>query len=78
MKRTFRGRPVRIHYIMQPATKPPTFVLWANKPELVHHAYRRFLSNQLREKFGFEGTPLRILTRRKGEKKKDRLGESED
>ena len=35
------------------------------------HAYRRFLSNQLREKFGFEGTPLRILTRRKGEKKKD-------
>ena len=67
---TFRGRAVRIHYIMQPATRPPTFVLWANKPEYVHHAYRRYLSNQLREKFGFEGTPLRILTRRKGEKKR--------
>jgi GTP-binding protein len=72
---TLRGRAVRIHYIMQPATRPPTFVLWANKPELVHHAYRRFLSNQLREKFGFEGTPLRILTRKKGEKKKDTRGE---
>ncbi len=67
---TYRGRAVRIHYIMQPATKPPTFILWANKPEFVHHAYRRYLSNQLREKFGFEGTPLRIITRRKGEKKR--------
>ena len=72
---TFRGRAVRIHYIMQPATKPPTFVLWANKPEYVHHAYRRFLYNQLREHFGFEGTPLRILTRRKGEKKRDQRGD---
>jgi GTP-binding protein len=66
---TFRGRAVRIHYIMQPAAKPPTFILWANKPELVHHAYRRYLANQLRERFGFEGTPLRIITRRKGEKR---------
>jgi GTP-binding protein len=63
---TFRGRPVRITYLTQPATHPPTFVLWANKPELVHHAYRRFLANQLREHFGFEGTPIRIITRRKG------------
>ena len=61
---------MRIHYIMQPASKPPTFILWANKPELVHHAYRRFLANQLREHFGFEGTPLRIITRKKGEKDK--------
>ncbi len=64
---TLRGRPVRIHYVMQPASSPPTFVLFANKPELVHHAYKRYLSNQLREHFGFEGTPLRILTRAKVE-----------
>jgi GTP-binding protein len=67
---TFRGKPVRVHYMAQPATRPPTFVLWANKPELVHHAYRRFLANQLREHFGFEGTPLRIITRQKDSKQK--------
>jgi GTP-binding protein len=62
---TFRSKPVRIYYISQPAVHPPTFVLWANRPELVHHAYRRFLMNQLRERFGFEGTPLRVITRRR-------------
>jgi len=67
---TFRGKPVRIYYISQPGVHPPTFVLWANRPELVHHAYRRFLMNQLRERFGFRGTPVRIVTRRreKGQK----------
>jgi GTPase len=62
---TFRGRSVRIFYLAQPAAHPPTFVLWANRPELVHHSYRRFLVNQLRERFGFQGTPLRIITRRR-------------
>jgi GTPase len=62
---TFRGKPVRIHYLTQPASHPPTFVLWANRPELVHYGYRRFLVNQLRERFGFAGTPVRIVTRRK-------------
>jgi GTP-binding protein len=62
---TFRGRAVRIFYLNQPGTHPPTFVLWANRPELVHYGYRRFLANQLRERFGFEGTPLRIVTRRR-------------
>ncbi len=66
---TFRSKPVRIYYISQPAVHPPTFVLWANRPELVHHAYRRFLANQLRARFGFVGSPLRIVTRRrKGQK----------
>jgi GTPase len=63
---TFRGRAVRVLYLTQPAAHPPTFVLWANRPELVHYGYRRFLANQLRERFGFEGTPVRIVTRRKG------------
>ena len=66
---TFRSKPVRIYYISQPAAHPPTFVLWANRPELVHHAYRRFLVNQLRARFGFAGSPIRIVTRRrKGQK----------
>jgi GTPase len=62
---TFRGKPVRIQYLTQVGVHPPTFVLWANRPELVHYAYRRFLQNQLRERFGFEGSPVRIVCRRK-------------
>jgi GTP-binding protein len=63
---TFRGRSVRIYYLAQVGSHPPTFVLWANRPELVHHGYRRFLMNQLRQRFGFEGSPVRIATRRRG------------
>jgi GTP-binding protein len=62
---TLRGRSVRIFYVSQVAVHPPTFVLWANRPELVHHSYRRFLVNQLRERFGFAGTPVRIIARRR-------------
>jgi len=62
---TFRGRSVRIFYLTQVGAHPPTFVLWANRPELVHYGYRRFLVNQLRERFGFAGTPVRIVTRRR-------------
>jgi GTP-binding protein len=62
---TFRGKAVRIYYLTQVSAGPPTFVLWANKPQLVHHAYRRFLVNSLRERFGFEGTPIRVVTRKK-------------
>ncbi|MBI4509861.1 MAG: ribosome biogenesis GTPase Der [Deltaproteobacteria bacterium] len=62
---TFRGKAVRIYYLTQPAAHPPTFVLWANRPELVHYGYRRFLMNRLREQFGFQGTPVRIVTRRR-------------
>jgi GTP-binding protein len=57
---------VRIHYLTQPVTHPPTFVLWANRPDLLNPAYRRYLSNQLRERFGFQGTPVRIIARRRG------------
>jgi GTP-binding protein len=63
---TLRGRSVRIFYVSQVGAHPPTFVLWANRPELVHHGYRRFLANQLRARFGFAGTPLRIIARRRG------------
>nr|HEX4313474.1 ribosome biogenesis GTPase Der [Kofleriaceae bacterium] len=54
------GRAVRIHYITQAATRPPTFILWANTIELAP-SYRRFLANRLRERYGFKGTPIRIV-----------------
>lgn len=62
---TVSGRTVRIFYMAQVGTHPPTFVLWSNRPEDVTHAYRRFLMNQLRSRFGFEGTPVRIIARRR-------------
>jgi hypothetical protein len=56
---------VRIHYLTQGGTSPPTFVLWANQPEGLSPAYRRFVANQLRKRWGFRGTPLRIVVRAK-------------
>jgi GTP-binding protein len=71
---TFRGKAVRIYYLTQATVHPPTFILWANRPELVHYAYRRFLSNQLRVRYGFAGTPVRIVTKRKGQSKRRAKG----
>ncbi len=56
-----KGRAVRLHYITQGATKPPTFILWANKIDGVSPSYRRFIANRLREAYGFRGTPIRIF-----------------
>lgn len=68
-----KSRPVRIHYLTQARAKPPTFVLWANHPELVHDSYRRFLINQLRARYGLRGTPIRISVRtRRGRPAKPR------
>ena len=64
----FRGHPVKLYYITQASTRPPTFVLSVNYPEGVHFSYRRYLANQLRAEFGFEGTPVRIICRRRGGK----------
>ena len=60
-----RGRPVRIQYLTQARVRPPTFVLWANQPEGVAPAYSRFLVNQLRARYGFAGTPIRLLVKAK-------------
>jgi GTP-binding protein len=59
------GRSVRIHYLTQATTRPPTFVLWANTPEGLAPSYKRFLANRLRERYGFRGTPLRIAIKAK-------------
>jgi GTP-binding protein len=60
-----KGRTLRIKYIAQVAVAPPTFALFMNEPKLLHFAYERYLLNQLREAYGFEGTPLRLRARRK-------------
>jgi len=56
------GRAVRIHYLTQPAVRPPTFVLWANTDGLAP-SYKRFLTNRLRKRYGFAGTPIRIAVK---------------
>ena len=55
-----KGRQVKIHYLTQAASRPPTFVLWANTPDGLSPSYKRFLANRLRENYGFRGTPIRI------------------
>ncbi|WP_342512225.1 ribosome biogenesis GTPase Der [Sporosarcina sp. FSL K6-1522] len=58
-----KGKRLRIYYATQVAIQPPTFVVFVNEPELMHFSYERFLQNRLREAFGFEGTPIRLITR---------------
>jgi GTP-binding protein len=59
------GHAIRIHYITQGGTRPPTFLLWANQPHGVSPAYRRFLINQLRKRYNFRGTPIRTVIKQK-------------
>lgn len=63
-----KGRQLKIYYMTQVSVKPPTFVIFVNDKELLHFSYRRYIENQLREAFGFSGTPIRFVVREKGEK----------
>lgn len=63
-----KGRRLKIYYMTQPSTKPPTFVFFCNNAELFHFSYQRYLENRIRENFGLEGTPIRIVVRERGEK----------
>ena len=58
-----RGRRLKIYYITQASTKPPTFVAFVNRKELFHFSYQRYLENQIRDTFGLTGTPVRFLVR---------------
>lgn len=62
---TDNDKRLRIYYATQVAIKPPTFVIFVNDPELMHFSYERFLENQIREAFDFEGTPIHIIERRR-------------
>jgi GTP-binding protein len=67
---TPKSRPVRIYYVTQAKTSPPTFLLFTNQRTPLHFSYERFLENQLRAKFDFTGTPVRFVQRlRKREKR---------
>ena len=58
---TDKGRRLKIYYMTQASTRPPTFVCFVNDAELFHYSYRRYLDNQIREVFGLEGTPTRMV-----------------
>ncbi len=64
-----KGRRLKIYYGTQASTAPPTFVLFANSRDLFHYSYLRFIENQFREAFGFNGTPIKFIIREKNEKK---------
>lgn len=62
-----KGKRLRIYYMTQASTRPPTFVFFCNDRELFHFSYQRYLENQIREMFQLDGTPIRIIIRERGE-----------
>jgi GTP-binding protein len=62
---TENGKRLKVYYGTQVAIKPPTFVIFVNDPELVHFSYERYLRNQFRESFDFQGTPLHLIARKR-------------
>lgn len=64
-----KGKRLRLYYITQVAVKPPTFVIFVNDKELMHFSYTRYIENQIREAFGFRGTPLKFIIRERKENK---------
>ena len=67
---TDKGRRLKIYYMTQASTRPPTFVFFVNRADLFHFSYQRYLENQIREIFGLDGTPIRFIIRERGEGKK--------
>ncbi len=66
---TDKGKRLKIYYMTQASTCPPTFVCFCNNAELFHFSYQRYLENQIRATFGLEGTPVRFVIRERGDKK---------
>lgn len=67
---TDKGKRLKIYYMIQASTRPPTFVFFVNNSELFHFSYQRYLENQIREIFGLDGTPVRFIVRERNEGKK--------
>ncbi|MCD8238834.1 MAG: ribosome biogenesis GTPase Der [Clostridiales bacterium] len=63
-----KGRQLKIFYMTQVSIKPPTFVIFVNNPELLHFSYKRYIENQLRDAFGFKGTPIHFIVRSRSDK----------
>ncbi len=71
---THKGKRLKIYYMTQVSTKPPTFVFFVNKADLLHFSYQHYIENNLRQTFGFIGTPIRFVIREKSQQKfEDRL-----
>lgn len=68
---TDKGKRLKIYYMTQASTRPPTFVSFVNKKDLFHFSYQRYLENQIREVFGLEGTPVRFVIREREDKSKN-------
>lgn len=66
---TDKGKRLRIYYITQASTRPPTFVCFCNREDLFHYSYQRYIENQIRSVFGLEGTPVRFVIRERGDGK---------
>ena len=64
-----KGRRLKIFYMTQISTRPPTFVCFVNRKDLFHFSYQRYIENQIRETFGLEGTPVRLMVRERGDGK---------
>lgn len=67
---TDKGKRLKIYYITQTSVKPPEFVIFVNDAELFHFSYQRYIENCLRETFGFNGTPIKIIVRQRGDGEK--------
>ena len=67
---TDKGKRLKIYYMTQASTRPPTFVFFVNNSQLFHFSYQRYLENQIRDIFGLEGTPVRFIVRERNEGKK--------
>ncbi len=63
-----KGKRLKIYYITQPSTKPPTFVIFVNRADLFHFSYQRYIENQIRSTFGLTGTPVRFIIRERNKK----------
>ncbi len=63
-----KGRRLKIYYMTQASTQPPTFVFFVNRKDLFHFSYQRYLENRIRDTFGFKGTPIRFIIRERGDK----------
>jgi GTP-binding protein len=63
-----QGKWIKLYYITQAETGPPKFVIFCNYPKLIQESYRRYLSNRLRERFGFEGVPLELKIKPRNKK----------
>ena len=64
---TDKGKRLKIYYITQASTKPPTFVSFVNSKELYHFSYQRYIENRIRDTFGLEGTPIRMIARERND-----------